>query len=398
MYIPTVFMVCPAGVVTDITTEAWDGAAAVMAMVGTCPSEEDVPLISTITGASSVAVGSSAEFSAEIVSLKPVTAYSWTFEGATPSTSADATPSVSWTEEGTYEVTLVVSNENGTSEPLTKEVTTFDLSNISDLFVTFEEIDASTSFPKNFFPYGWKAVDVDGGNVYTDLGDYGISGKSTFFVYNYELVSALSFAVPAYEGNQCAAAMTNIGNQGVRNNDWLISPKIQLNDNSSLNLFVRSITAQYGMEEYKIGISTTDDDPASFTIIGGERQAPGNWTKIEIDLAEYDNQEVYVGINYVGNDRFVFMVDNVQIITDPVNITSAKNIAEIYPNPVKDVLNIDNAYGANVEITNMLGQRVLSAKVISNNETINVSNLATGIYCVNVTVNGKTSVHKIVVR
>ncbi len=54
---------------------------------------------------------------------------------------------------------------------------------------------------------------------------------------------------------------------------------------------------------------------------------------------------------------------------------------KIYPNPVSDVLNIENAEGKDIEIVNALGQVVLSIKA-NNQSTININQLKNGVYFV----------------
>lgn len=49
------------------------------------------------------------------------TSWAWTFEGGTPAISTERNPVVKYTAEGVYSVTLVVSNQYGTSEPLVRE-------------------------------------------------------------------------------------------------------------------------------------------------------------------------------------------------------------------------------------------------------------------------------------
>lgn len=73
--------------------------------------------------------------------------------------------------------------------------------------------------------------------------------------------------------------------------------------------------------------------------------------------------------------------------------TSAKSDIKIYPNPVKDVLNITNAKNIkSVEDINMTGQKVAS---VTTNQ-VNVSNLPKGNYIVRVTDATTRTTHKIV--
>lgn len=62
-------------------------------------------------------------FSANVESSSPITAYRWSFEGATPSTSTLKNPSSRWSTPGTYKVRLVVSNEYGQSTEAVHTIT-----------------------------------------------------------------------------------------------------------------------------------------------------------------------------------------------------------------------------------------------------------------------------------
>lgn len=400
-YVPTVFMVCPSGYYKVITEECRVSASSVYAQVGTCPASGQVP-VAEISGPGSGYINNNISFTAEIMSIDPVTVYAWTFEGGTPSTSDQGNPSVSWTSAGEYEITLTASNENGTSNIATKTITIVDPGNIDDMFVTFEEILVNSTLPASMAPYNWTTVDMDGGTIWGDLSDFGVSGtNNAFVVYSTALVAATSFGnYPAYQGDKCAIAMTNntaTGN-GSFNNDWLISPQIQLGDNSSFSLYVRSTITTWGTEEYKIAVSTTNNTPSSFSVLGGQRTAPGSWTLVTVDLAEYDNQEIYIAVNYVGQDHFAFMVDNLKIETRTVNTDlSVLDKINIYPNPANDILNITSAEGANIKIFNLTGQEIMNIDSSSEIQKINISNLEQGIYVVQIIKDNNTVTRKITI-
>lgn len=76
----------------------------------------------------------------------------------------------------------------------------------------------------------------------------------------------------------------------------------------------------------------------------------------------------------------------------------AINGLNIYPNPAKTVLNItsDSFATKTVEIYNVLGAKVLTATV--NNNTVNVADLANGVYVIKVTEEGKTATRKLVIE
>ncbi|MDW5288782.1 endonuclease [Formosa sp. PL04] len=70
---------------------------------------------------------------------------------------------------------------------------------------------------------------------------------------------------------------------------------------------------------------------------------------------------------------------------------------KVYPNPIKDVLNVamPNGEATQLDIYNMLGKLVLS-KTIQNNTSISTQNLQSGVYILRVTQNNKTISKKLV--
>ena len=75
-------------------------------------------------------------------------------------------------------------------------------------------------------------------------------------------------------------------------------------------------------------------------------------------------------------------------ICNTTDVTETISNLSIYPNPVKDVLNIEGNY-TSVDVLDILGNLVLSSKATKN---INVSSLADGVYMLNIkTENGIAS-------
>ena len=97
-------------------------------------------------------------------SLYGPTTWEWTFEGGTPATSSDQNPVVVYNRTGTYDVSLTVSNANGSST-LTKEN-----------FVEFTNglsLPFSESFSATFPPDGWSISNLDDGLTWEKRSDYG---------------------------------------------------------------------------------------------------------------------------------------------------------------------------------------------------------------------------------
>lgn len=79
--------------------------------------DNSLPKANFKSGSTIAAPGQEVTF--ESTSSQNTTEYIWTFEGATPATSTDAAPVVTYSEEGTYKVSLTAKNDKGED---TKEV------------------------------------------------------------------------------------------------------------------------------------------------------------------------------------------------------------------------------------------------------------------------------------
>lgn len=70
---------------------------------------------------------------------------------------------------------------------------------------------------------------------------------------------------------------------------------------------------------------------------------------------------------------------------------------KMYPNPAKNILNIETALNNKVSVIifDIVGKQVLNSNV--NNNTVNIENLNSGIYMVKITENGKTVTQKLII-
>lgn len=97
-------------------------------------------------------------------------------------------------------------------------------------------------------------------------------------------------------------------------------------------------------------------------------------------------------------------VDELKISTSALEYNlSASSFSQIdglklYPNPAKNNLYIETTLNSNihVSIVNMLGKEVIKTKV--NNNTVNISNLTSGVYIVKITEENKTSSKKLIIN
>ena len=104
-----------------------------------------------------------------------------------------------------------------------------------------------------------------------------------------------------------------------------------------------------------------------------------------------------------SNTTPTMIIDELTINTVPTFTLSASSFSQIeglkmYPNPTKNNLYIQTALNSdiNVSIVNMLGKEVVNTKLVNN--TVNVSNLTSGIYIVKITEEGKISTKKLIIE
>jgi hypothetical protein len=186
--------------------------------------------------------------------------------------------------------------------------------------------------------------------------------------------------IQPYAGERFGACMAS--NAAPWNDDWMISPQLQLGDNSVFTFMAKSYTAIYGLEKFNVGVSTTGMAPEDFTMLNSSViEAPVAWTTETFDLSAYDNMEVYVAIQCVSQDAFVFMIDDLMVSsTVGIEENEMSNI-NIYPNPANNVVNISSDVDMKtVRIVNYTGQVVYTENAYSNSLSINTSNLAKGVY------------------
>jgi PKD repeat protein len=73
---------------------------------------------------------------------------------------------------------------------------------------------------------------------------------------------------------------------------------------------------------------------------------------------------------------------------------------DMYPNPANDVLtiNADQVLDASIEVYNVSGKLVLSENIQGTTKTINVTNLAKGMYMIKITNNEGSSIQRLIVE
>lgn len=192
--------------------------------------------------------------------------------------------------------------------------------------------------------------------------------------------------------------------EGLTSDVWLISPKLKLGEGSSFELYVKTRILEsmdQELEKYRLLISTTDNNFESFVTLGDDiRQAALEWEKVEVNLSEYDNQDVYVAIQYIGEP-----VKNVCLMVDDIKVNTTLSATSV----LSDNLSINHydetlIVTANndierIEIINIDGQLLESTNNINTDRySISTAEYAPGIYIAKAFTGAESKVLKFIVR
>jgi len=235
---------------------------------------------------------------------------------------------------------------NGNNVHLTWEGPEIPMDSFADDFESYE------NFSLSFDP--WTLVDVDGSTTYgmTNIAWPNAYAAMAYIIFNQTATVPPVTDAAAHSGNKMAASFASTT---PANNDWMISPMVEISAGFSVNFWAKSYTAQYGLERFKVGVSTGGTDPADFTFISGASyiQAPVDWTQYSYDLSAYAGQQVRVAIQCVSNDAFIFFVDDFNIGGSPATFaapvasltptigTAIRNTGNPVPGPAPRVVNRD---------------------------------------------------------
>lgn len=228
-------------------------------------------------------------------------------------------------------ITFSVNPNGGNAAANPYEGTKFNMTIVNDDTAVVASALGQQIFSEGFETYtdftlgnvgGWTTYDLDTNATYTDdtynFPNEGYTGSYIVFNPSATTPSAAGGGYDAHSGNK-GYYCYNESVAPFANNDWAITPQISLGTNSQLKLWAKSLTNNYnGGERFRVLISTTNTNTASFTQIsaGPYIVPPLTWTEYTYDLSAYNNQNIYIAIQCVSSDEFVFMLDDVSVTSD----------------------------------------------------------------------------------
>ena len=224
----------------------------------------------------------------------------------------------------------------------------------------------------------------------------------TWHNYFYENGNDHYLSASAYDGSDDTEATC-----------WIVSPSFSTVGYSGVSVTFDNRGRYNVYQDIEVYVSTdfagdsASFDAATWTQVTGfavdQTYDDYDWVTGSASLGDVGEQaSVYIAFKYVsivGNGGN-WVVNNV-VISDNTDVSRISNNLSIFPNPATSVLNINSESSINnITISNVIGQRVMNIEnVNTNNSTIEVADLAKGVYLLNIeNIDGTSSIVKFVKR
>lgn len=290
-----------------------------------------------------------------------------------------------------YDICVFAAMEN--DEDRSNDTLRMSLTTVSAMDPYVMDFEYTPDFAISDFQAQWTSVDLDG---YPALGWSNVSFPHTHEAFGFicfnpaQTTPAIDVSInsefASMQGRRYGASLRS---NAETTHDLLISPKLPLPQaGSKISFLIKSLTRDYGYDQYRVLVSTTTNDFESFEPVTDFREAPAwDWKQEVVDLSAYNGQQVYIAIERLieeGGYGYMLMIDDIRVDKTGTGTESDASIlgAILYPNPAQENVTVFCDAGIQeVEILDING-RVLFAKQGLNQDTFvyNVEKLSPGLY------------------
>jgi PKD repeat protein len=163
----------------------------------------------------------------------------------------------------------------------------------------------------------WTTIDVDKNPTFGHTG-FNFPNEETpyaWMIFNPSTCAPAQTedALQPHTGEKMVVCWADNGNW--QNDDWLITPLIGPADYTEVSFWAHTYSDAYSLERFEVGVSTTDTNPDSFTIISTDPyvEPPLEWTQYTYALDDYDDQAIYIGIHGISYDSWILIADDFSV-------------------------------------------------------------------------------------
>lgn len=361
-----------------------------------------------------VAVGSTVKFTDE--SWGNIVDWSWSFEGGNPSTSNEQNPSVKYSEPGTFDVELTVSNADGDVETVTKKsyINVAESYNMSDATVTikdalfFDSGGPNNNYPDNDLHVMTFKPGVQGAMIQVEFLEFSTEqGYDVLRVYDGTAVAT----------SPCIAEMSgaSTGKYTATNDEGALTFRF-LSDYSANEKGWKAVIRCVG-GEMMLDVDVEQDTikigqqvHLYANVSGGSYEYSFSWSPAEL-LNNPNIQNPIATPTELGENVFTLIVsdgENTKEASVSVFVVSDESVDEqtfdnvmVYPNPTNDVIYVslvEKFENIGWTLFNVNGQVVKKSDEQSNDFEIKLNDINSGFYFLNLDIDGKQIMKKIVVE
>lgn len=360
-----------------------------------------------------VAVGGSVHFTDNSWGAQ-LTNWDWEFEGGTPATSTEQNPTVTYNQAGTFGVRLTVTNADGESDTkyMPNYITASEAYNMQNGTITtcnamfYDDGGPSANYGNNkdltmtFMPA------TEGGIIEVTFQSFDTeSNYDWLYIYDGTTTSAPQIG-SQHSGNDSPGTVTATNAAGAITFRFTSDSSVnKAGWEAHVRCLGEPVEATASVEHETIYIGETNHLYASAT--GGTYNYTYSWspaTNLDDPTAQNPVFTATEGGDFTytvtvsdGNETATATVSFTVIDNTDVN-EIAENSVMVYPNPASSMVYIKGIEGyrnLEVSVVNLQGQVVMNAV---NTLEINVKDIESGVYFLNINCDGNQIVKKIVVE
>lgn len=288
--------------------------------------------------------------------------------------------------------------------------------------VTFSGLQSNTTYHFAIFPYTNSGANID----YKTDGSYPTANATTQNVYYWvnenfsdglgvftavNITGEQEWHQASYQGTTYANMNGYANSTYNENEDWLISPAVEISANAWAELSLEFRTAmKFDGEPLTVWYSTDYDgsgNPNDFNwtnISDAFEFSTGSYTWVEsgrLVMANPAQATYYFAFVYTSTDQAAssWEITDVKVMGAgmvSVNESSIQNVS-VYPNPAHDMVSFNLESDAQVNIFDMTGRMVSTMSMAKGQGQYSVAGLENGVYFLNIRYNdGKTEVARFV--
>ncbi|WP_297163391.1 T9SS type A sorting domain-containing protein [uncultured Porphyromonas sp.] len=368
-------------------------------LLGLFITKEDKPQEVAFSGMTDLYLGESATLTLHYTSIAPITSIEYNApEGLSVTKISDTQCKVTAQQVGDYEISVSVTNKNGT----TRERVAVSVSEPISSYPFFAPMDHKDKLDK-----GWRSVDHDGdGFAFDSALGRGYYERVRLFPAepstgaedsNDCLVSWGTFFPVIIDDHNCLQGCDITPQNELRSAPMLIEAHAS---RPTFSCYIKSFLWAEKADGLKVMIFEPGGTPVELL---APQTASEEWTQIQADLSAYKGKTIYLSLIPVVNGPSGIAVDQLRVTMDgsttEVETPTHTLQTSLYPNPATDLITIRTVVGSTIELFASDGTIVATTQATSAETTISVAQLPAGRYLARITApDGETIRRPIIIR